>query len=133
MDTLRYPGKDYPIEISLVEHYGTTGYTVSNIKCLLMQYPTRGMVSIFRYDDGSFSWGIVKMKEVDLQKLKNIAREINDSPYWASNGTDGEIVKGDALSYRSIDLGTDSLTSKFSSNPDERLLNSIVELTSLDE
>lgn len=133
MDTLRYPGKDYPILISLVEHYGTTGYIVSNIKCLLLQYPTRGMLSMFRYDDGSSTWRIIKMEEIDVQKLEGIVREINDSPYWISNADDGEILEGDALSYRSMNLGADSLLSKFSANPDERLLNRIVELTSLEK
>ncbi|GAA4778296.1 hypothetical protein GCM10023231_01050 [Olivibacter ginsenosidimutans] len=133
MDTLRYPGKDYPVQMSLVEYYGTTGYTVSNIKCLLMQYQTRGVLSMFRYDYSSSSWERVKSGEMDLQNLKDIVRQIYNSPYWTSNGIDGEIMKGDVLSYRSIVLGKDDLINKLSIDPDEKLFDQIVELTRLNK
>lgn len=133
IDTLKYPGEVLPSSVSLVEYYGTSTYTVSNIKCLMLEYPKEGIINLFRYQYNSSKWELFNSDTVTIGRLQKIKHEIENSRYWVAYDEDSYPLVADKISYSSISSGTDSIITRFRNAPDQMFREQIVTLTAPQE
>lgn len=129
IDTLKYSGEVLPSSVSLVEYYGTSTYTVSNIKCLMLKYPKEGVINLFRYQYHLSAWELFNADTVTIEEFQKIKHKIENSWYWDTIDDDSYPLVGDKISYSSIDIGTDSIIMRFRNAPDQLFREQIVTLT----
>jgi|GEM_PF-3109889 len=132
LDTFRLAGTEQPETISLIEYYGSSGYTVSNIKCMLSGYSEVGLITLFKYNSSPRGWEKVKSLKVPVSKLNEIKLEIENSSYWkekySPNDTQAYML-GDLVRYISFNGQNKEIKIKMVENPNAKLYNMLVKIT----
>lgn len=125
LDTLEIYSSIEPLSIALVEHECSSCYSMTSLKYLFMQYPDSANVYLFKYDYQNSSWVLKRDRSKAgtwSMEIDSIIKNRKDEISILSNNRFADLVR-----YGIIDLDTEKIDIKITTEPDQTFLNSFFE------
>ena len=131
LDTLKFEGRDLPINLSLIEYYGGSFYSITHLKFIFSSYPDFGRVYFFKYENKE--WNLKWVRETTPKSINSIKLAVK-----TSIEEDKRQLAKDSSNYRAGDLAKYTIIDEFSNRnsikriiinkPGDVLLNTLMDL-----